>query len=498
MINTNENDNDHEQPYSKKELMSEDSLRIHTSTMDHWISDPSQSVVPLRNDVLCGRGKTAYHHSGNQSLQRDMVRRLEDFQAAESRFEKSIIVRDCIQCVLNRGGRFLKKNASTGHWYPTGFNDARDKVSHALRNNAGRGFKHNDKSYSGSKPEQKRQEYILVPYTKNTYAKHSTIPIAAKSMTLTQPPSTISKNQTTIMPVPMPMPAPKQTTTTITTVKKIIKTITSPGELVSSSSFHPLSSSNDTVTTSTTTTTIVTTSRNENGEEVVEKKEMVTHESSLPETTVTTITVPPPNSITADKIISSDVISETEQQQKPSLLVTCQQEQQHGQQRSDETTYPRTDSTRSELPISLPRRRPRRGMKQWPVGDPAEECFPQPNDVLCGRGKKAYQHQGNQRLQLAIGMKTADFKATSSRAEKSLMVHNLIQSVLDRGGRFLKKDLKAGTWYMAGFNDAREKISHAFRNSPHIRSDLCIAVSGLCSLSGAGALMRRKEQQTIT
>mmetsp|Transcript_26668 Transcript_26668/g.40492 ORF Transcript_26668/g.40492 Transcript_26668/m.40492 type:complete len:436 (-) Transcript_26668:63-1370(-) len=105
--------------------------------------------------------------------------------------------------------------------------------------------------------------------------------------------------------------------------------------------------------------------------------------------------------------------------------------------------------------------------KPWDA-DPTIECIPQPQDVLCGRGKRAYTHPGNQQLQSAIAVQASEFTSCTSRAEKSFLVREVVGHVLENGGRFLKKDFERKDdddyWYLASFHDAREKISHAFRN----------------------------------
>lgn len=97
-------------------------------------SEPIMRNCPLPEDVLCARGKRAYMHKGNIWLHRYMQERLSDFENAKSRFDKSMVVRDCIQAVEERGGRFLKENdKGSENWFKADFEDARDKISHALR-----------------------------------------------------------------------------------------------------------------------------------------------------------------------------------------------------------------------------------------------------------------------------------------------------------------------------------------------------------------------------
>jgi hypothetical protein len=90
---------------------------------------------------------------------------------------------------------------------------------------------------------------------------------------------------------------------------------------------------------------------------------------------------------------------------------------------------------------------------------------PKPGDILLGRGKAAFQHEGNSRLRLVIIQTLGRFTTSKSRIEKTNMVRSIVKDIIDRGGRFLKKDPKKPDWYLAGFKDAREKVSHALRDA---------------------------------
>lgn len=100
-----------------------------------WNADPTHRFLkPETNDVLVGRaGKVAFEHEGNHRLRILIAENVDYFVQAETRFEKTKIVRSLMREILDRGGRFLKKDADSTHWHLAGFKDARDKISHALR-----------------------------------------------------------------------------------------------------------------------------------------------------------------------------------------------------------------------------------------------------------------------------------------------------------------------------------------------------------------------------
>jgi len=83
---------------------------------------------------------------------------------------------------------------------------------------------------------------------------------------------------------------------------------------------------------------------------------------------------------------------------------------------------------------------------------------PGPMDVICARGKQAYNHSGNRRFRISIEMKLEQYKQATSKLEKSLIVSAIVDSVRDAspGGGFVKEE--GGRWYEAGDHIAREKV----------------------------------------
>lgn len=99
-----------------------------------FVPDVGACVTPRDIDVLCGRGKTAFQHAGNEKLRYEIARNVGLFKKAGCRREKSVIVRHIIRGVISNGGRFLKRAADKNDgWRIANFNEAREKVSHALR-----------------------------------------------------------------------------------------------------------------------------------------------------------------------------------------------------------------------------------------------------------------------------------------------------------------------------------------------------------------------------
>lgn len=108
-----------------------------------------------------------------------------------------------------------------------------------------------------------------------------------------------------------------------------------------------------------------------------------------------------------------------------------------------------------------------RRIKFWSADSSAIFLSPREEDILVGRGgKTSFLHEGNIGLRAMIAENVDDFARAPTREEKTKIVRSIMHFVLDRGGRFLKKDShKSPNWYLAGFNDARNKISHALRDA---------------------------------
>lgn len=82
-------------------------------------------VTPESLDVLCGRGISCHQHPGNKFLRQLIDRNLPKYASADSKSDKSSILRDIIRSILTQGGRFLKKDSDTEFYYEAGMKAAR-------------------------------------------------------------------------------------------------------------------------------------------------------------------------------------------------------------------------------------------------------------------------------------------------------------------------------------------------------------------------------------
>ena len=87
---------------------------------------------------------------------------------------------------------------------------------------------------------------------------------------------------------------------------------------------------------------------------------------------------------------------------------------------------------------------------------------PTEKDVLCGRGRTHFFHEGNQRFREIVGTRLQLYLTAPSRSQKSKIVKAIAEEVLEEGARFLKQIRGSRDWYEAGANTAREKVSFDF------------------------------------
>jgi D-ribose pyranose/furanose isomerase RbsD len=92
-------------------------------------------------DVICGRGKSGFNHPGNLRFRTAVMQALDDYQHAEDRVGKPVIVHAIISNTYSTGGRFLRRamshatssSSSSTTWVELTFQEQKDKVRHALR-----------------------------------------------------------------------------------------------------------------------------------------------------------------------------------------------------------------------------------------------------------------------------------------------------------------------------------------------------------------------------
>jgi hypothetical protein len=99
-----------------------------------------------------------------------------------------------------------------------------------------------------------------------------------------------------------------------------------------------------------------------------------------------------------------------------------------------------------------------------------ENFVPGEFDVICGRGRRVFNHIGNERFRQLVATYLERYQHTSQKLEKSFILSEIVVAVrraTPSGGGFVKKDNDSERWYEVGDFLAREKTSQAFRDLLH-------------------------------
>lgn len=92
---------------------------------------------------------------------------------------------------------------------------------------------------------------------------------------------------------------------------------------------------------------------------------------------------------------------------------------------------------------------------------------PGEHDVICSRGRNAYNHTGNKNLREVINFHTEQYSQSLSRAEKSILIISVVGIIRSRSpeGGFVKFCPKNKCYFEIGDVRAREKVGHSFREA---------------------------------
>jgi len=85
------------------------------------------------NDILCGRGGQSNHHPGNKRFRQVISESKITYKNTEKKLKKTDLSRTIVDYVHNYGGRFIKRDPSTGKYFLLTKIEARRKTSQALR-----------------------------------------------------------------------------------------------------------------------------------------------------------------------------------------------------------------------------------------------------------------------------------------------------------------------------------------------------------------------------
>jgi hypothetical protein len=90
---------------------------------------------------------------------------------------------------------------------------------------------------------------------------------------------------------------------------------------------------------------------------------------------------------------------------------------------------------------------------------------PSDDDILCDRGKKSFNHEGNRKFRICIASHLQAYSNAPDRPSRAKIIGLVVSQLLQNGSRFLKRQCKKGQWYQLGIRDAQGKVAHALRDA---------------------------------
>ena len=131
---------------------------IATKNPDRKQCAEEEIIVPSPLDVVCCKGNLAFQHEGNQRLQAIVRSYVDQYEAAETKGEKSMVVSLVMSAIREERGRFVRKDPVSGVWKVTTTRFAREKIGQMFRNSLHSQYK------SSTASKRRRREVIQSNY----------------------------------------------------------------------------------------------------------------------------------------------------------------------------------------------------------------------------------------------------------------------------------------------------------------------------------------------
>ena len=151
---------------------------------------------PGEHDVICGRGRKAFSHVGNERFRKLVESRLAEYSSASAKLEKSYILSDIVCEVRRRSptGGFVKRDTTTGHWYEVGGTSnlyqcflsrslrsldfsldflAREKTSQAFRDALHDQYKSSNTAKKKRRQQEQAEKYMLEQNSASSLSFHN-------------------------------------------------------------------------------------------------------------------------------------------------------------------------------------------------------------------------------------------------------------------------------------------------------------------------------------
>ena len=100
-----------------------------------------------------------------------------------------------------------------------------------------------------------------------------------------------------------------------------------------------------------------------------------------------------------------------------------------------------------------------------------------PQDIICGRDSKAFNHPGNRQFRSFIAGHLTEYNAATSRTERGIVIQQVLYMVQNElGARFVKKQQGSSSsddgysYVEISAKEAREKVGHSLRDKSVFRN----------------------------
>lgn len=75
---------------------------------------------------------------------------------------------------------------------------------------------------------------------------------------------------------------------------------------------------------------------------------------------------------------------------------------------------------------------------------------PGPKDVVCGRGRFCFNHEGNCNFRKIVDAFVPEYISTNNKFDKSIIISAIVDCIRTSGGEFVRQDRVHGTYYKVG------------------------------------------------
>lgn len=97
--------------------------------------------------------------------------------------------------------------------------------------------------------------------------------------------------------------------------------------------------------------------------------------------------------------------------------------------------------------------------------EPKSIAAPGPFDVICARGKSAYNHEGNRRFRMIVASAAERYSKVESKLQRSMIVTDIVDTIRSMGNGFVRRSSETGEWVQCSDVMCREKVGQHFRNA---------------------------------